>query len=905
MSPIRGVIVSANTANLLQGYFQHDKLPPTKQPTDPDTSTGETTNSTGTNWDSTGTLEVFGFRYEEDESMRCSDDSNEITQPKIGTRLDVTSDNDGRRLINEPIKQAEPFESWQEQLYDVRVDIPQQMINSTMVINQLKNDALPTFLSPTKFFMKKSYDELSKQLDNRKKPTESVINETSRDDSSSRETSRQREEKSETVESSPNVIMSMFRTLLSGTRQPKRDGVSGGAGAVKQKSDDSVSKCPMQNQMRHSDKTNQLNNKNNLQAIELSNSIPKYHNSQFSCHFPSPSEVADLSRTLMDPQYVTCDDQNSQLSQTLQFSTPTKSDATTSIFETLDHPHPLQFRGFTKVLSSESSSSFTSNQLQNNNVSSPENTLIIWDWDDTILPTYHLAVERKLSLTDLQVAEDLIEPLAQLETKALRSLEMSMRSGCTILVTNASFRWLTDSAEKYFPDLWDFIKRHKVKILSARDVCQPLGLPQPDWKKLLIRDQVETFFERLDVPSSAVADIVTKVKNIAVDAQLIAKFREQECEDFSNDLSPALQFYIDNSIPLARRLDQFIRQFAKLFDIDPRILTMTGLLLSQPNENAQPNSLHSQEGLNSDGTSEPPEMNCPTTMCPTIDTPIYPHSDDCLLTTRIHLRYLSSQRSMVDWAEKINRNDKSAQMDNGIKQISNSMSQSDSMSQTNLMSQCGSMDGMLISPYLEFCTESTAETDLVNISLPGTKVTSYVRLTSGMLISMKDLFPNPSSDLGLAPVPCSVISIGDGLGEREAILSVMTQWDQNHRSVLNHLEELRDCLSSYTFGRFVELLLLRHSQQQKNSQNGSKNLQNDLRLSGSTSWMDHSIGYESSHCRLKAPSAAWSFKALKLAPHPDIGQLCQTHDKLQEVFELMMQVEHSIDVTVHEEHPYN
>lgn len=258
-------------------------------------------------------------------------------------------------------------------------------------------------------------------------------------------------------------------------------------------------------------------------------------------------------------------------------------------------------------------------------ISRPENTLIIWDWDDTILPTYDLAVEHQCCLTDTFVPEPLKQPLQILEEKALRSLRLSMRNGCTILVTNASFRWLTDSAVKYFPKLWSFIKARRVKILSARDICQPLGVPQSDWKRLLIRDQVERFFQHLVVPHACVEDAVQRVPT-TLDDPMVRKLRAfsgataslEEAHAVGGAPLDAASLYSE-TLEERVKLDLFARCIGQTCEIPTRLLAMAGLLVARdlttvsvPDTNEKNAVAGIVAAPSTELTAHLPTDNCPT-----------------------------------------------------------------------------------------------------------------------------------------------------------------------------------------------------------------------------------------------------------------------------------------------------
>jgi hypothetical protein len=105
-----------------------------------------------------------------------------------------------------------------------------------------------------------------------------------------------------------------------------------------------------------------------------------------------------------------------------------------------------------------------------------DDTVIIFDWDDTLLCT-----------SALRSCEP--EQLDMLGHLAKATLELALRLGTTIIVTNATDGWVQRSASIFMPNLLPTLRR--IPILSAREVHQDVF---PDdalaWKR-------ETFCELL------------------------------------------------------------------------------------------------------------------------------------------------------------------------------------------------------------------------------------------------------------------------------------------------------------------------------------------------------------------------------------------------------------------------
>lgn len=90
-------------------------------------------------------------------------------------------------------------------------------------------------------------------------------------------------------------------------------------------------------------------------------------------------------------------------------------------------------------------------------------TVIIFDWDDTLLCTSWLRdydYERGVG-----PVEEV--PLRQIARYAREALEVAVRAGPTYIITNAAVGWVEYSAAKWAPELLPILRQ--VRVISARD----------------------------------------------------------------------------------------------------------------------------------------------------------------------------------------------------------------------------------------------------------------------------------------------------------------------------------------------------------------------------------------------------------------------------------------------------
>ncbi|EKX72734.1 conserved hypothetical protein [Theileria equi strain WA] len=121
--------------------------------------------------------------------------------------------------------------------------------------------------------------------------------------------------------------------------------------------------------------------------------------------------------------------------------------------------------------------------------------LIIFDYDDTILPTYSLTVMQRQKL-GVKLSDEVLQELNKLSDAVLENLQTALNVGTIVIVTNASSEWLSQSCEKYLPRVGAFLIENKIRIISARDRFGNSLLAQKHWKYFIFIDLIEEQFIR-------------------------------------------------------------------------------------------------------------------------------------------------------------------------------------------------------------------------------------------------------------------------------------------------------------------------------------------------------------------------------------------------------------------------
>lgn len=127
-------------------------------------------------------------------------------------------------------------------------------------------------------------------------------------------------------------------------------------------------------------------------------------------------------------------------------------------------------------------------------------TILIFDWDDTLLPSSWLKRNNCL-LTDMHVKEEVIAPLALVAKSVKALLDLAQQFGEVVIVTNAEQGWIDLSCRKWFPELHSYIM--SFQLTSARSTWEPMGVVSPcGWKARAFKDVIEFFYSRFGYQQS-------------------------------------------------------------------------------------------------------------------------------------------------------------------------------------------------------------------------------------------------------------------------------------------------------------------------------------------------------------------------------------------------------------------
>jgi len=123
-----------------------------------------------------------------------------------------------------------------------------------------------------------------------------------------------------------------------------------------------------------------------------------------------------------------------------------------------------------------------------------EETILIFDWDDTVLPSSWVQENGHRLDQELCVPKHIQEELADLSRLATHTLRTAQRLGTVVLVTNAERGWIELSCQKFLPDLYPALLN--VKLLSARSEYERPDISSPfEWKLRAFESEIRRIFE--------------------------------------------------------------------------------------------------------------------------------------------------------------------------------------------------------------------------------------------------------------------------------------------------------------------------------------------------------------------------------------------------------------------------
>jgi len=125
-----------------------------------------------------------------------------------------------------------------------------------------------------------------------------------------------------------------------------------------------------------------------------------------------------------------------------------------------------------------------------------EETIMIFDWDDTLLPSTWLTERGLIRDEDPAPTATQRAMLGRLAGQVSRTLAVAKRHGKVVIVTNAEEGWIEASCRKFMPSLCQALEG--VSTISARSSYEQQGVASPfEWKYLAFEHEIGKFCETL------------------------------------------------------------------------------------------------------------------------------------------------------------------------------------------------------------------------------------------------------------------------------------------------------------------------------------------------------------------------------------------------------------------------
>lgn len=155
----------------------------------------------------------------------------------------------------------------------------------------------------------------------------------------------------------------------------------------------------------------------------------------------------------------------SNISEASTLSSLNKSNLYGSLLETMDYELEL-YRSGEDIRKSYLAKLISKKVWNPNHKEKKHNSIIILDWDDTLLPTSFLSPGGIFNL-DIKLSKNDSEKLAKIEKEVSNLLNSAIEKGEVFIITNADKGWVEFSASKFYPSIIGILS--KIKIISARE----------------------------------------------------------------------------------------------------------------------------------------------------------------------------------------------------------------------------------------------------------------------------------------------------------------------------------------------------------------------------------------------------------------------------------------------------
>jgi hypothetical protein len=120
-------------------------------------------------------------------------------------------------------------------------------------------------------------------------------------------------------------------------------------------------------------------------------------------------------------------------------------------------------------------------------------TVIVFDWDDTLLSSSYLSSRGYRLDTERHVFSEIHPQLAELEASVISVISLAITYGTVHVITNAETGWVQLSAAKFLPGVVPWLS--KVNVISARSTYESMFPDSPlKWKFYAFQERLSGVF---------------------------------------------------------------------------------------------------------------------------------------------------------------------------------------------------------------------------------------------------------------------------------------------------------------------------------------------------------------------------------------------------------------------------
>lgn len=132
-------------------------------------------------------------------------------------------------------------------------------------------------------------------------------------------------------------------------------------------------------------------------------------------------------------------------------------------------------------------------EIPEGKVTHDKETVIVFDWDDTLLASSHLSSKGYRLDSEPIKCPDMLAGLKELENSVISAVNLALTYGIVHIVTNAETGWVQLSAQKFIPGVVPLLS--KVNVISARSTYENMFPDSPlKWKFYAFQERLSNVF---------------------------------------------------------------------------------------------------------------------------------------------------------------------------------------------------------------------------------------------------------------------------------------------------------------------------------------------------------------------------------------------------------------------------